>query len=375
MVSRTRLASAVRALRAELAGGPGAELRGEIRELAELLAAREKRRDAIQDPVAQELLSALPDAAAMVEARDRIRVANASFDALAAGARAAGQRVLEVTRSAELAGAVRNAREGTATRLEVELQRRSYQADVAPLPGDAVLLLLRDVTDARRAQATRRDFVANASHELRTPIAAIGVAVEALQRGGAADTVQARRVVSLIARNAQRLSRLTQDLLDLSRIESRQWKLDRLPVEVRQLAQQVVELLAGRAAEKSLELLQAVPGEALVRADAHALEHVLVNLADNAIKYTGAGRVTLTAERDDSEWVISVRDTGPGIERHHLPRIFERFYRTDPARSREQGGTGLGLAIVRHLVQAMGGQVGVESGADGSRFWVRLPVA
>ena len=102
---------------------------------------------------------------------------------------------------------------------------------------------------------------------------------------------------------------------------------------------------------------------------------MLVNLVDNAVKYSGAGRVAVGAERDEAEWVISVQDTGPGIERHHLPRIFERFYRVDPGRSREQGGTGLGLAIVKHLVQGMGGEVGVESGPDGSRFWVRLPVA
>jgi two-component system phosphate regulon sensor histidine kinase PhoR len=376
MLSRTRLATTIRALRSEIAGGPNADLGREVRELQELLAERENRRYAtVRDPVEQELVSALPDAAALVDVDGRIRVANTAFDTMAADARAAGHTTLEVTRSAELAEAVRRALEGTAARLEIGLQHRTYLANLAPLLHGEALVLLRDVTEAKRAQATRRDFVANASHELRTPIAAILVAAETLQNGGAGNPDVAHDFIDIITRNAERLTRLTQDLLDLSRIESRQWKLDRIPVDVRQVGQQVLELLAGREREKSLELVQATPDAAVVRADPRALEQVLVNLVDNAVKYTTTGHVTLAAERDESEWVISVRDTGPGIERHHLPRIFERFYRIDGGRSRDQGGTGLGLAIVKHLVQAMGGEVGVESGADGSRFWMRLPAA
>ncbi|HEY6100647.1 MAG TPA: ATP-binding protein, partial [Anaeromyxobacter sp.] len=116
-----------------------------------------------------------------------------------------------------------------------------------------------------------------------------------------------------------------------------------------------------------------VPAGAVVRADPRALELVLVNLVDNAIKYTAHGSVALRGEPDGDGWIVSVVDTGPGIERQHLPRLFERFYRVDAGRSREQGGTGLGLAIVKHLVHGMSGEVGVESGESGSRFWVRLP--
>lgn len=376
MISRTRLASAIRALRNELSGGPHADLGRDVRLLEELLTQREQRRRvAVRDPAEQELISALPDAAALVARDGRIRVANAAFDSLAAGARASGLTPLEATRSAELAEAVRRALEGTASRLEVTLQHRTFLAHLAPLLRGEVVLLLRDVTEAKQAQATRRDFVANASHELRTPISAIRVAAETLQAGPVEDPAAARDFLDIIARNADRLARLTQDLLDLSRIESRQWKLEPVAVELRQLVQQVLELLVRSAREKSLELVHAVPEGAVVRADPRALEQVLVNLVDNAVKYSGAGRVAVGAERDEAEWVISVQDTGPGIERHHLPRIFERFYRIDPGRSREQGGTGLGLAIVKHLVQGMGGEVGVESGPDGSRFWVRLPVA
>ncbi len=376
MLTRTPLAAAIRALRAELAGGPRADLGREVRELAELLAERELRRfAAARDPAEQELLSALPDAAALVATDGRIRVANAAFDTLAANARAVGQTPLEVTRSAELSDAVRRALEGTARRLELVLQRRTHLATLAPLLRGEVLVLLRDVTDAKRAEATRRDFVANASHELRTPISAIRVAAETLQAGALADPASARHFVDIVARHAERLAQLTHDLLDLSRIESREWRLERAPVAVRSLAEQVLELLARPAREKGLSLSLDVPGEASVRADARALEQVLVNLVDNAVKYTTEGGVTIRAGRDGLDWVIGVQDTGPGIERHHLPRIFERFYRVDTGRSRDQGGTGLGLAIVKHLAQGMGGDVGVESGAGGSHFWVRLPAA
>ncbi len=376
MLSRTKLASLMRALRTEIAGGPRADLGREVRELEELLSEREHRRQATaaRAPAEQELISALPDAAALVGREGVIRLANAAFDSLAASSRAAGQTTLEVTRSAELAEAVRRALEGTAARPEIMLQHRTYQAHLAPLLRGEVLLLLRDITDAKRAQATRRDFVANASHELRTPISAICAAAETLQAGAVEKPATARSFVDIIARHAGRLARLTQDLLDLSRIESRQWKLEPTTVDAQQAVQQVVELTARSSRERSMDLIQAVPAGALVRADPRALEQVLVNLVDNAIKH-GGGRVTISAERDEAEWVISVQDTGPGIERHHLPRIFERFYRIDPGRSREQGGTGLGLAIVKHLVQGMGGSVGVESGSGGSRFWIRLPVA
>jgi two-component system, OmpR family, phosphate regulon sensor histidine kinase PhoR len=376
MLARTPLAVAIRALKAELSGGPRADLGREIRELEELLAGRERLRfAAVRDPAEQELVSALPDAAALVDTDGRVRVANAAFDTLAANARAVGQTPLEVTRSAELAEGVRRALEGTASRLEITLQKRSYAVHLAPLLRGEVLVLLREVTEAKRAEATRRDFVANASHELRTPISAIRAAAETLQGGAIADREAAARFVDIIVRHAERLSQLTQDLLDLSRIESRQLQLQPAPVDLRRLSDQVLELSARPAREKALELVQAVPEGAAVRADPRALEQVLVNLVDNAVKYTATGRVAVGAERDGLEWVISVRDTGPGIERHHLPRIFERFYRVDAGRSRDQGGTGLGLAIVKHLVQGMGGDVGVESGEGGSRFWVRLPAA
>ncbi|HET8540750.1 MAG TPA: ATP-binding protein [Anaeromyxobacter sp.] len=376
MIGRTPLAAAIRALRSELEGGPRADLGREVRELAELIAAREARRAApMRDPIEQELLAAMPDAAALVSREGWIRVSNAAFDTLAADGRAAGLTPLEITRSAELSEAVKRALEGTARRLDLALGRQTYLVHLAPLLRGEVLLLMRDVTEARRAEVTRRDFVANASHELRTPIAAIRAAAETLLAGALDDPASARGFVEIVARHADRLSRLTQDLLDLSKIESRQWRFELAPVDVRALAGQVVDLLSGAAREKGLALRAEVPEDASVRADARALEQVLVNLAENAVKYTEEGGVTVRAAREGGAWVVAVADTGPGIERHHLPRIFERFYRVDPGRSREQGGTGLGLAIAKHLVLAMGGDIAVESGEGGTTFRVRLPAA
>lgn len=376
MLGRTPLAAALRALRAELAGGPRADLGRDVRELAALLVEREVGRPApAADPPEQELLSALPDAAALVSREGWVRVSNAAFDTLAASGRAAGLTPLEITRSAELSEAVRRALEGTARRLDLALGRRTYLVHLAPLLRGEVLVLLRDVTDARRAEAIRRDFVANASHELRTPIAAIRAAAETLLAGAMDDPPSARQFVDIVSRHAERLARLTQDLLDLSRIESRQSELAVVPVPAAPLARLVVELLSPGASERGLALAAEVPDEVVVLADGRALEQVLVNLVENGVKYTASGSVRIRAERDGGAWILWVVDTGPGIERHHLPRLFERFYRVDPGRSREQGGTGLGLAISKHLVQAMHGDIGVQSGAEGSRFWVRLSAA
>jgi two-component system, OmpR family, phosphate regulon sensor histidine kinase PhoR len=377
MFGHTRLSAAVRALNKELAGGPRADLGVEVRQLAELLMERERRRglQVHQDAPEQELLAALPDAAALVSREGWVRVSNAAFDTLAAKGRAAGLTPLEITRSAELSDAVKRALEGTARRLDLAIGQRTYLANLAPLLRGEVLLLLRDVTDARRAEAVRRDFVANASHELRTPISAIRASAETLLSGAVDDPAAARHFIEIVSRHAERLARLTQDLLDLSRIESRQWRLDASPVDTAALGRQIVELLGATARDKGLELRSEIPEGMVVRGDARALEQVLVNLVDNGVKYTGAGSVVLQAARDVDDVILSVADTGPGIEKHHLPRIFERFYRIDPGRSREQGGTGLGLSIVKNLAEAMGGEAGVESGAGGSRFWLRLPAA
>jgi two-component system, OmpR family, phosphate regulon sensor histidine kinase PhoR len=375
-LGRTPISAAVKALRAELAGGPHADLGAEVGELGSLLLQRELRRFAtMRDPAEQELLASLPDAAAVIALDGRVRVCNAAFDALAAGGRATGLTALEVTRSGELAEAVKRALEGTGRRLEVELPRRTLQVQLTPLLRGELLCLARDVTEEKRAAATRRDFVANASHELRTPVADIRGASETLLHGALDQPEVARGFVEIVHRQAERLTRLTQDLLDLSRLESRQWRFEVASVELAALARPAVEPLALAATEKGLALEVEVPAGLAVLGDARALEHVIGNLLDNAIKYTTAGSVKLAVRAEGDDALLTVSDTGPGIEPQHLARLFERFYRVDAGRAREAGGTGLGLAIVKHLVQGMNGEIGVESGAEGTRFTVRLPLA
>lgn len=374
---RDPLSAAIRSLQAELDGGPRAELPAEVEVMGSLLLEREARRRAGErEQPERELLAAVPDAAAVVGTDGRVRVSNTAFDGLAPGGRAAGLTVLEATRAAELSEATRRALEGTARRLEVSLGRQIFLGLATPLLRGEVLLVLRDVTDARRIEASRKTFVANASHELRTPVSTIAGAAETLLAGALSNPERSREFVEIIHRQAQRLTNLVRDLLDLSRIESGQWSVEVGRVELEPAFRRALEPVAAAAGRKRIELrLDVSPGLA-ARADPRALEQVLVNLLDNAVKYTPeGGAVGMAAAADGDRVVVSVSDTGPGIAPHHLPRLFERFYRVDPGRSRESGGTGLGLAIAKHLVQAQGGEIGVESGPGGSRFWVKLAPA
>jgi two-component system phosphate regulon sensor histidine kinase PhoR len=209
----------------------------------------------------------------------------------------------------------------------------------------------------------RRDFVANVSHELRTPVTSIRSAAETLIDGAANDPAASQAFIGIIDRNAQRLQQLVEDLLDLSRIESRGFRLSLEPVDLKPLFSQVLGLFRERASKKNVLLEERCAGDVpKVRSDRRALEHVLTNLIDNAVKYAGAGSHVWVSVATSAEVVtVSVGDNGPGIDERHLPRIFERFYRVDAGRSREVGGTGLGLSIVKHLVEAMGGTVSVES--------------
>ena len=377
-VFRDPVQAAIRALEAELAGGAHADLAPGVDRLASLLLQREERLRTIEKAQPErELLAAMPGVAGLVSADGKIRASNAALDGMAPSGRAIGLTLLEITRHAELTEAARRALEGSPKRLEIQLGQRTWIANVTPLLRGEVLVLLRDVTDARMAESTRRDFVANASHELRTPVSAIAGAAETLLSGAMDDPAQARSFVEMIARNAERLARLTNDLLDLSRIESRQWPVKLEPVSVEATARRAVEVCAESARRKRIELRIEVPEGTAVLADARALEQVLVNLLDNAVKYTPeGGSATVTAALAAGDRVeIVVADTGLGIERHHLPRLFERFYRVDPGRSRGSGGTGLGLAIVKHLVQMQAGEIAVDTGAGGTSFRVRLPSA
>ncbi|MBZ0237450.1 MAG: PAS domain-containing sensor histidine kinase [Deltaproteobacteria bacterium] len=243
--------------------------------------------------------------------------------------------------------------------------------------GAGCILVLEDVTDLRRLETIRRDFVANVSHELRTPVSVIRANAETLQAGAKDDPAFAGRLVDGLHRNAERLARIIADLLDLSRLEAGQYRIERTPIDVLPAAQQAVAALERNAAAKQVTVQVDVGEDVRVTADGKALDQILVNLIDNAIKYTApAGHVWVRARPLDGRVRVVVADDGPGIAPHHRERIFERFYRVDAGRSREVGGTGLGLAIVKHLVESMGGTVGVDGNEPtGTVFWIELPRA
>ena len=316
------------------------------------------------------ILSGMQEGVLMLDRQGRVAVINPALrEMLLLGADAVGKTPLELIRHAELKELLdeaRSADQHTVTG-EIELgglRPRRLLVRAAPLSGDlGMFAVFVDVTEVRRLETMRRDFVANVSHELRTPVTAIRSAAETLTTLQAKDAAATPMFVDIIERNAERLHGLVEDLLDLSRIESRAFKLKLEPLEVEDVLVQVVSLFADRAQKKSIRITIAVSPELPpARADRRALEHVLTNLVDNAVKYCGANcEVRLAATVEGNGLRISVEDDGPGIEAPHLPRLFERFYRVDAGRSRELGGTGLGLSIVKHLVEAMGSSIGVDS--------------
>ncbi len=245
---------------------------------------------------------------------------------------------------------------------EAELDGSLVLLKARPLPSGGALLVLFDQTEIRRLEAVRRDFVANVSHELKTPLTSISGYAETILTDPP-DPETTHRFLETILTNARRMQRLVDDLLDLSRIEAGRWQPQREPVDVASAAHDVWSGLADRAAGRNVELsLEVAPGAETVPADPDALGQVLLNLIDNALRYAPAGgHVTCRSRTEGAGIVVSVSDTGAGIASEHLPRIFERFYRADHSRSRDEGGTGLGLAIVKHLVEAHGGRVWAES--------------
>jgi len=243
--------------------------------------------------------------------------------------------------------------------------------------GAGVVLVLHDITEVRRLEAVRRDFVANVSHELKTPLTAIKGYVETLLTGGIADQENNLRFLRKIETHANRLTALITDLLSLSRIESGEAVSRRESVNVGEVLATSMARLGPSAERKGLRFgVRTLDRNMRIDGDAEALSQIFDNLIDNAIKYTEPGqRVEVSLAREDGKVVFEVEDTGVGIPAEDLPRIFERFYRVDKARSRELGGTGLGLSIVRHLVHALGGEVKVRSQPGvGSVFTVALPV-
>lgn len=259
---------------------------------------------------------------------------------------------------------------------------RLFQLHGAPLPTEAgskigAVIVLNDMTRMRRLENVRREFVANVSHELKTPITSIQGFVEALLEGAMSDHKQAERFLKIIARHSDRLNSIIEDLLTLSRLEEdRERRETSFEVtELKAVLASAIELSSTKAEDKKMKIELICQDDTKAKINAALLEQAMINLIDNAIKYSSSGDIIrIIAEQKNNETTISVEDNGCGIAPEHLPRIFERFYVIDKGRSRKLGGTGLGLAIVKHIAQVHGGYVTVESMlGKGSIFTIHLP--
>src|SRR5690348_13137954 len=259
---------------------------------------------------------------------------------------------------------------------ELDRDGRTLLVSGRALPNGGALLVIRDVTELRHLEAVRRDFVANVSHELKTPLTSIAGYAETLATEANAGT-QTERFAQIILNNAKRMQRLVDDLLDLSRIESGRWQPTPARVDVVSLAGDTWATFADNARERRVEFSATATGSRELTADPDALREVLTNLFDNALRHTPpGGRITVSMDPAPGGVTLAVADTGSGIAPEHLPRIFERFYRADPGRSREEGGTGLGLSIVKHLVEAHGGRVEARSSLGrGTTIRIFFPAA
>lgn len=320
----------------------------------------------------QALFDSMAEGVLILDAGQRIKVVNRSFlQMFGIATEVRGMTAIEVLRFPEIADLLEKLRH-TPSVLGQELRLANPTERWLEINGTSIgghssgsgkcVLIFHDLTRIKRLEAARTEFVGNVSHELRTPLSLIQGSVETLLDGAKDDPAAADKFLKTIERSSKRLKVLMDDLLVISELESGNLRLDLQPVRVRPLVQKVAQDFAARAQKKQMTIATGAD-DLCVCADVNRLDQVLSNLVDNAIKYGKAGgQIAINASTImDGMVQVAVRDNGPGIPREALPRIFERFYRVDKARSREQGGTGLGLSIVKHIVQAHGGRVWAES--------------
>jgi two-component system phosphate regulon sensor histidine kinase PhoR len=335
------------------------------------------------------VLANIPDGVVMLDGDGAVALMNATAERLLGvdGSGAQGHTLIELTYDHELDDlGLRAIRDRSATspvliERGIGEQRRSIQSVAVPLPAEAAstaaaLVVLQDVTELRQAEMTRRDFVANVSHELRTPVASVKAMVETLEEGALGDHEVARDFLARIHVEVDGLTRLIEELLELSRIESGRVQLRRAARDLRETVRDVIQRLQPQAERQGVTLRAATVDEpAVAFVDDERIQQVLMNLVHNAIKVTDpGGEVCVSIQRPDSRVQLIVRDNGLGIDRQDLGRLFERFYKVD--KSRASGGTGLGLAIAKHLTQAHGGRIWAESAGhgQGATFTVELPL-
>ncbi len=335
----------------------------------------------------QAILAGMSEGVLAVDLEEHVISLNrAAATLLAATAPAEGRSLPEVARNSELEHLVSTVLE-TGDDVEGEVQMeldgpRTLEVRGAPLRDSAgaqigAVVVLNDITRLRRLENMRRDFVANVSHELKTPVTSIKGFVETLREGALDEPEQAHRFLDIVARQVDRLNAIIDDLLSLARIEQEagEARVDLAEARVCDVLSCAISACEPKAAARSISITLACEPALTVRMNPALVEQAVINLVDNAVKYSEPGaQVTVHSERSGGEVLISVSDTGIGIERKHLPRLFERFYRADKARSRSLGGTGLGLAIVKHIAQAHGGSVEVDSTpGKGSTFTIHIP--
>jgi two-component system phosphate regulon sensor histidine kinase PhoR len=339
----------------------------------------------------QTILRAMQDGLLVVDKSMRVTLVNQAFRNLFGLPEIPlGTPLLDVVRDATVDRLIaQTLRAGKAMQSELILadpktnSERDVEISAVPVKDEADLttsavILFHDITQLKQADKVRRDFVANVSHELRTPLSIVRGYIETLLDDPQTSDQELSRILRVMERHSKRLGLLVNDLLTLAQLESRNANLQLSEVQLAELFERVIRDWGKKLEEKRLKVIvYLLPGAQTIRADETRLQEVLYNLLDNAVKYSHEnGEVLLRAARHDSEMLLSVTDNGIGIGKDDLPRIFERFYRADKARSRERGGTGLGLAIVKHIVQLHGGRVEAESELGrGTTIRVVLPVA
>src|SRR6266699_1391881 len=318
------------------------------------------------------VLSALTDGLLVVDSTQHILICNPAFEKLYGQCPiAAGTPLLDVIRDSDVIEPIRAALDQAKARVAEVIapdRKKQLQVTVVPITGQdggasGVVTLLHDISRLKQVDEIRRDFVANVSHELRTPLSIFHGNLETLLEAGDLDEKETRHIYEVMKRHSDRLNLLVNDLLSLARLESKEANLQLADIKLRDFLEGVTRDWAKRLAGKNLRLELEIPDNfPTLRADERRLEEVVHNLLDNAVKYSPQnGRIVIHARAPDQEIVLSVRDEGIGIVAGDLPRIFERFYRADRARSRELGGTGLGLSIVKHIAQRHVGRVESES--------------
>ncbi|MES2220615.1 MAG: ATP-binding protein [Acidobacteriota bacterium] len=325
------------------------------------------------------VLDSMEEAVIAVDAQSRVHWSNCVMERMMGGTVKPGNALVQTIRDPDLLACVEKALSRRITahvRARTVLPGRIFDVSAAPMPGGSAVVVLHDVTEIDRVEKTRRDFIANVSHELRTPLTSISGYAETMLEENDGLPTQARDFLSVICRNAARMTRLTEDLLALARIESGEYKLNRRPVESELLIDEAAAILAGLLMDRNVVLEKGQTTREKVMADTDSILQVLSNLLENAVKYGGGERVVIGARPIAGAVEFYVQDFGAGIASEHLTRIFERFYRVDKARSRESGGTGLGLSIAKHIILAHGGTIRAESELNrGSTFFFTLPVA